>query len=165
LSPTISAPAATAITRGSESWPCAASAAATIRLVSPGTRAPADSAATKPKSSGQPIPADRRALRGAGVGGEGCVGADQHQPADRGAIGVAAAITIATTFTGHYVNGHPGVTALSGGALTHGFQIAFYALAAVAAAGAVLALLMIESRPPPVAQEAPVEEEVARRAA
>jgi EmrB/QacA subfamily drug resistance transporter len=82
-----------------------------------------------------------------------------------GAIGVAVATTIATTFTGHYVNAHPGETALSGPALTHGFEIAFYALAAVAAAGALLALLMIESQPPVVAQEAPVESEVALKAA
>jgi EmrB/QacA subfamily drug resistance transporter len=64
-----------------------------------------------------------------------------------GAIGVAAATTIATTFTNHYVNGHAGVTAASGAALTHGFGIAFYALAAIAAAGAVLAALMLESNP------------------
>src|SRR6184192_476194 len=64
-----------------------------------------------------------------------------------GAIGVAAATTIATTFTSHYVNAHPGVGALSGGALTHGFEITFYALAAIAAAGAVLAATLTESRP------------------
>jgi EmrB/QacA subfamily drug resistance transporter len=75
-----------------------------------------------------------------------------------GAIGVAAATTIATTFTARYVNAHAGVTALSGGALTHGFEIAFYVLAAVAAAGGVLALLMLESQPPMV-QEVPVEGE------
>ncbi len=46
-----------------------------------------------------------------------------------GAIGVAAATTIATTFSTHYVHAHPGVSALSGGALTHGFQITFYVLA------------------------------------
>jgi hypothetical protein len=60
---------------------------------------------------------------------------------------------------------HPGASTLSGPALTHGFEIAFYALAAVAAAGAVLALLMIESQPPVVAQEIAVEEEVALKAA
>src|SRR6266536_2390604 len=37
-----------------------------------------------------------------------------------GAIGVALATTIATAFTNHYVNSHPGVNALSGSALTHG---------------------------------------------
>src|SRR5207253_4889770 len=48
-----------------------------------------------------------------------------------GAIGVAAATTIATTFTGRYVDAHHGASALGGGALTHGFEIAFYVLAAV----------------------------------
>src|SRR5437763_4925753 len=38
-----------------------------------------------------------------------------------GAIGVAVATTLATTFTAHYVNAHPGTTAVSGAALTHGF--------------------------------------------
>jgi hypothetical protein len=64
-----------------------------------------------------------------------------------GAIGVAAATTIATTFTSHYVHSHAGVSPLSGAALTHGFQIAFYVLAATAAVGALLAALLIESRP------------------
>jgi MFS family permease len=64
-----------------------------------------------------------------------------------GAIGVAAATTIATTFTSHYVDAHVGTSAFSGAALTHGFGIAFYVLAAVAALGAVLAALMLESRP------------------
>ena len=64
-----------------------------------------------------------------------------------GAIGVAAATTIATTFTNHYVHSHAGIGAFSGPALTHGFQIAFYVLAATAAAGAVLAALLIESQP------------------
>src|SRR5438270_801991 len=48
-----------------------------------------------------------------------------------GAIGVAAATTIATTFTTRFVNVHPGSTQLGGAALTHGFEIAFYVLAAV----------------------------------
>ena len=64
-----------------------------------------------------------------------------------GAIGVAAATTIATTFTNHYVHSHAGISAFSGPALTHGFQIAFYVLAATAAAGAALAALLIESQP------------------
>jgi EmrB/QacA subfamily drug resistance transporter len=64
-----------------------------------------------------------------------------------GAIGVAAVTTIATTFTSHYVNAHPGATAQGAAALTHGFEIAFYVLAAVAALGAIVAALLIESRP------------------
>jgi sugar phosphate permease len=64
-----------------------------------------------------------------------------------GAIGVAAATTIATTFTNHYVHSHAGSTAFSAPALTHGFQIAFYALAVTAALGAVIAVLLIEPQP------------------
>jgi EmrB/QacA subfamily drug resistance transporter len=64
-----------------------------------------------------------------------------------GAIGVAAATTIATTYTGHYVSAHAGATAFGGAALTHGFEIAFYALAGVAALAAVLSAVMIESHP------------------
>ena len=63
-----------------------------------------------------------------------------------GAVGVAAATTIATTFTAHYVHAHPGTTAFSGAALTHGFEIAFYVLAATAAVGALIAALLIEPR-------------------
>ncbi len=64
-----------------------------------------------------------------------------------GAIGVAVSTTIATIFTAHYVKAHDGVSAFSAGALTHGFQVAFYVLAALAGLGAVLAALMLESRP------------------
>jgi Arabinose efflux permease len=61
-----------------------------------------------------------------------------------GAIGVALATTIATTYTSHYVIGHPGVAPLDGAALNHGFQIAFYVLAALAAIAAVISAIMIE---------------------
>jgi EmrB/QacA subfamily drug resistance transporter len=61
-----------------------------------------------------------------------------------GAIGVALATTIATTYTSHYVLGHPGVGPLDGAALNHGFQIAFYVLAALAAIAAVVSAVMIE---------------------
>ena len=50
-----------------------------------------------------------------------------------GAIGVAAATTIAATYTSRYLAAHPGANPVGGAALTHGFAIAFYALAAVAA--------------------------------
>jgi EmrB/QacA subfamily drug resistance transporter len=63
-----------------------------------------------------------------------------------GAVGVAIATTIATTFTAHYVSAHAGTTAVSGAALTHGFQIAFYVLAVLAGLGAVVAALMLESK-------------------
>jgi EmrB/QacA subfamily drug resistance transporter len=64
-----------------------------------------------------------------------------------GAIGVAVASTIAATYTSHYVNAHPGSTAASGPALTHGFAIAFWVLAGIAVAGGVLGALLVESRP------------------
>ncbi len=64
-----------------------------------------------------------------------------------GAIGLAAASTIATSFTSRYVDSHAGVSALSAPALTHGFQIAFYALAGLAALAAVLAATLVESAP------------------
>jgi EmrB/QacA subfamily drug resistance transporter len=65
-----------------------------------------------------------------------------------GAIGVAVATTIAASVTTHYVNSHTGASAFGGAALTDGFHAAFYVLAAVAAVGAALAALMLESRPP-----------------
>jgi MFS family permease len=64
-----------------------------------------------------------------------------------GAIGVALATTIATTFTTHYVDAHAGTSAFSGAALTHGFQVAFYVLAALAALGAILAAALVEPKP------------------
>ena len=73
-----------------------------------------------------------------------------------GAIGVALATTLATTFTSNYVSSHAGVGYFSGGALVHGFQVTFYVLAAVAAAGAVVAALLTE---PHTAAVAAVEAE------
>ncbi len=64
-----------------------------------------------------------------------------------GAIGLAAASTVATSFTSRYVDSHPGASALGGPALTYGFQITFYVLAGLAALAAILAAVMIESRP------------------
>jgi EmrB/QacA subfamily drug resistance transporter len=64
-----------------------------------------------------------------------------------GAVGVAIATTVATSFTSRYVDAHAGSNAFSGPALTHGFQIAFYVLAGLAAAGALISVLMLESRP------------------
>ena len=64
-----------------------------------------------------------------------------------GAIGVAIATTIATTFTNRYVDSHPGTTPFSGAALTHGFEVAFYVLAAITVVGALVAALMLESQP------------------
>jgi EmrB/QacA subfamily drug resistance transporter len=81
-----------------------------------------------------------------------------------GAIGVAVATTIATTFSSHYVHAHPGVSPLNGAALTHGFQVTFYVLAAIAVAGAVLAAVLTESRSVTVAAQ-PEEAELALEAA
>jgi EmrB/QacA subfamily drug resistance transporter len=64
-----------------------------------------------------------------------------------GAVGLAAASTIAITFTSRYVDSHPGATAVSAPALTYGFQITFYVLAGVAALAAVLSALLIEPKP------------------
>jgi MFS family permease len=64
-----------------------------------------------------------------------------------GAVGVAVATTVATTYTSHFVSAHPGATPLSGAALEHGFSIAFYVLAGLAALGAVLAAVLVESNP------------------
>ena len=72
--------------------------------------------------------------------------ADQHNQQIGGAIGVAVATTVAATATNHYVQSHLGSSAFGGAALTDGFHAAFYVLAAVAAAGAALAALMIETR-------------------
>jgi EmrB/QacA subfamily drug resistance transporter len=64
-----------------------------------------------------------------------------------GAVGVALATTIATTYTTHFVHDHAGSSAFGGTALTHGFSIAFYVLAALAAVGAVVSAVMLESKP------------------
>jgi EmrB/QacA subfamily drug resistance transporter len=81
-----------------------------------------------------------------------------------GAIGVAVATTIATTLTANYVDVHPGTNALSGGALTHGFQAAFYVLAGIAVFGAVVAAVFTESHSR-VADAEPIENEVLAEAA
>ena len=61
-----------------------------------------------------------------------------------GAVGLAAVSTIATTYTSRYADGHAGVTAANGSALTHGFDVAFYALTGLALVGAVIAAVFIE---------------------
>jgi EmrB/QacA subfamily drug resistance transporter len=75
-----------------------------------------------------------------------------------GAIGVAVATTIATTFTAHYVDVHPASSPLGGAALTHGFEIAFYVLAAFALVGAVVAAVLVESNPVALAEAEGMEE-------
>ena len=75
-----------------------------------------------------------------------------------GAIGVAAVTTVATTYTSRFITAHPGASALGGAALTHGFQIAFYVLAALALLGASLAALLVESKAP-TSDVQPVEQD------
>jgi EmrB/QacA subfamily drug resistance transporter len=64
-----------------------------------------------------------------------------------GAIGVAVATTIAATYTSRYLGAHPGSAPTDGAALTHGFAIAFYVLAGVAALAALSAAVLVESKP------------------
>ncbi len=82
-----------------------------------------------------------------------------------GAIGVAAATTIAATYTSRYVDSHPGSSPAAGAALTHGFEIAFYVLAAIAVAGALAAAVLVESKPALVEDPEVEGEEVAFEAA
>jgi sugar phosphate permease len=81
-----------------------------------------------------------------------------------GAVGVAAATTIAATYTSRYLDVHPAAGAASGAALTHGFEIAFYVLAALAAVAALLSALLVESKPP-VEKPGAAAEEVPLQAA
>jgi EmrB/QacA subfamily drug resistance transporter len=80
-----------------------------------------------------------------------------------GAIGVAAATTIATTSTSDFLGSHPGAAA--GAALTHGFASAFWVLAGIAALGAVASALVVESRPAMAPAEPEPEEVVVEPAA
>jgi len=78
-----------------------------------------------------------------------------------GSIGLAAVTTIAASAAGRYADSH-GVSAFSGTALTHGYQVAFYVLAGLALVGAAIAAAFVESKPKEEAPTAvPVETEVA----
>ncbi len=77
-----------------------------------------------------------------------------------GSIGLAVMTTIAATATSRYADSH-GVLAFSGPALTHGFQVAFYALAGLALVGAAIAAAFVESKPKAAPRAEPVEAEVA----
>ena len=72
-----------------------------------------------------------------------------------GAIGTAAVTTIAATATANWLTAHPGTAPAAGAALTHGFATAFYVLAAVAAAGAVISAILVESAPATQPETAP----------
>ncbi len=77
-----------------------------------------------------------------------------------GSVGLAAVTTFAATATSHYAHSHA-VPAVTGPALTHGFQVAFYVLVGVALAGAALVALFVESEPKPAQRVQPIEAEVA----
>jgi EmrB/QacA subfamily drug resistance transporter len=64
-----------------------------------------------------------------------------------GSIGLAVISTIAATSTNGYVDGHVGLTASNGAALTHGFRVGFTVLTALAVAGAAIAGTLIQGRP------------------
>jgi sugar phosphate permease len=82
-----------------------------------------------------------------------------------GAVGTAAVTTIAATYTSHYLIGHPGTSPASGAALTHGFEVAFWVLAAVAALAALASALLVESKPGMAEAPAVTAEEPALEAA
>jgi MFS family permease len=73
-----------------------------------------------------------------------------------GAIGLAAVSTIAATTSSSYRDAHPGAPSLESAALTHGFEISFYVLVAVALIGAAIAAVFVEARPRPKGE--PVQE-------
>jgi EmrB/QacA subfamily drug resistance transporter len=77
-----------------------------------------------------------------------------------GSIGLAAVTTVAATATNHYANSHA-VFVASGPALTHGFQVAFYALSVFALAGAALAAAFVEPKPNAAPNTLSIETEVA----
>ena len=72
-----------------------------------------------------------------------------------GAIGLAAISAIATTQSRDYALARPGVSATSGAALAHGFQIAYYTILGLLLVGIAVAVVLI--RPPgrPVAEPVP----------
>jgi sugar phosphate permease len=77
-----------------------------------------------------------------------------------GAIAVAVATTLSAQATESYVENHPGTDMLGAAALTHGYELAFYVFAGVAALAAVVTALMLESKRAeaqltPTAEDAP----------
>ena len=77
-----------------------------------------------------------------------------------GSVGLAAVTAIAATATSHYADSHA-VLAVSGPALTHGFQVAFYGLAGVALVGAAIVAAFVESEERVASPAQQVESEVA----
>ena len=74
-----------------------------------------------------------------------------------GAIGLAAASTIAASSTTHYVHAHAAVAASSAAALDHGFQTALYALTGLLLVGALIAVALVKPAPPATADALPIE--------
>jgi len=65
-----------------------------------------------------------------------------------GAVGLAAASTIAATATSSYVASHGAATAGSGAALDHGFQTALYALTGMLLLGAAIVITFVRPARP-----------------
>jgi EmrB/QacA subfamily drug resistance transporter len=76
-----------------------------------------------------------------------------------GAIGLAAASTIAATATSRYADAHEAVTTASAVALAHGYRTALYVLTGLLVVAAVVAVGFVRPRPHP-AETLPVEEEL-----
>ena len=66
-----------------------------------------------------------------------------------GAVGLAAMATVATTATTHYLQAHPGTGIVQLAGLTHGFRVAFAALAGVAFLGALSTPMIRRARVAP----------------
>jgi EmrB/QacA subfamily drug resistance transporter len=79
-----------------------------------------------------------------------------------GAVGLAAAATISTTVTSHFVSAHGPASLVTGAALTHGFEVAFWVLAAFALLGAVGAAVLVERPPTPQPEQVEAEDAEAR---
>jgi EmrB/QacA subfamily drug resistance transporter len=72
-----------------------------------------------------------------------------------GAIGLAAASTIAATSTSHYLRSHPTLTPSSAVALDHGFQTALHVLTALLLLAAMIAVTLVKPAPASAAPRQP----------
>jgi EmrB/QacA subfamily drug resistance transporter len=73
-----------------------------------------------------------------------------------GAVGLAAMATVATTATTHYLQAHPGTGIVQLTGLTHGFRVAFGALAGVAFLGALATPLIRRTKSAPQTAGLPI---------
>jgi EmrB/QacA subfamily drug resistance transporter len=76
-----------------------------------------------------------------------------------GAIGLAAASTIAAASTSRYVDAHGALSASSAAALDHGFQTALYALTGLLLLGALIAVTLVRPAPAVSAEPGPLDGE------